>query len=241
VKLLRVVLCEDAYARGLMSVLAPVERRKSALKSVLEKHMEDVWELVCTIRERREVPRVLLKGGKRSKQEWCRTQERVAASSSSSGEPNSQLVSDMLDRYIKAGGDESLSMREAGGEVVPARRAGLMNRHGALQASAVRDVNGLAASSGDRCGAVQVLDVDGLAVSSGDWCGALATSYTCERCEYFERQCGWSVEGYPADEVDAFWLGSWVLKSDTCCKYMLLSSRANVSIGKSYLESISSA
>lgn len=42
VKLLRVALFEDAYARGLMSVLAPVERRKSALKSVVEKHMEDV-------------------------------------------------------------------------------------------------------------------------------------------------------------------------------------------------------
>lgn len=41
-KLLRVALFEDAYARGLMSVLAPVERRKSALKSVVEKHMEDV-------------------------------------------------------------------------------------------------------------------------------------------------------------------------------------------------------
>ena len=41
-KLLRVALFEDVYARGLMSVFAPVERRKSALKSVVEKHMEDV-------------------------------------------------------------------------------------------------------------------------------------------------------------------------------------------------------
>lgn len=31
----------------------------------------------------------------------------------SSGEPDSQMVCDMLDRYIKAGRDESLSMREA--------------------------------------------------------------------------------------------------------------------------------
>ena len=31
----------------------------------------------------------------------------------------------------------------------------------------------LAASSEDRCGAVQVLAVDGLAVSGGDWHGAL--------------------------------------------------------------------
>lgn len=29
------------------------------------------------------------------------------------------------------------------------------------------------ASSGDRCGALQVLTMDGLAVSGGDWCGAL--------------------------------------------------------------------
>ena len=53
-KLLRMAVFEDAYARGLMSVLAPVERKKNALKSVVEKHMEDVWELVCIIMERRE-------------------------------------------------------------------------------------------------------------------------------------------------------------------------------------------
>ena len=54
---------------------------------------------MCAIRERREVPRVLLKGGKRSKQEWIRTQERVAASRSNSGECDSQGcdgVSDMM-------------------------------------------------------------------------------------------------------------------------------------------------
>lgn len=139
--------------------------------------MEDIWKLVCTIRERREVPRVLLGDGKRSEQEWCRMQERVAASS---GEPDSQMVCDMLDRYIKAGRDESLSMREAtvdvgeaDREVGPVRCVGSMDRHDALRASAVRDVNGLATSSGDRCGALQVLTMDGLAVSGVDWCGAL--------------------------------------------------------------------
>jgi len=37
----------------------------------------------------------------------------------------------------------------------------------------VRDVNGLAASSEDGCGAVQGLAVDGLTVSGGDQHGAL--------------------------------------------------------------------
>ena len=42
---------EDAYRRGLMAVYAPVERRKYGGKSVKEKHVEDVWELLCTIRD----------------------------------------------------------------------------------------------------------------------------------------------------------------------------------------------
>ena len=46
----------------------------------------------------------------------------MAASSSSSGEPDSQMVSDMLDRYIKGGGDKSLSMREAAVDVGGAGR-----------------------------------------------------------------------------------------------------------------------
>lgn len=37
----------------------------------------------------------------------------------------------------------------------------------------MRDVNGFATSSGDRCGALQVSTMDGLALSGGDWCGAL--------------------------------------------------------------------
>ncbi len=48
----------------------PVSRRKCATgKTVKEKHIDDVWCLVCSIKNSRRVDRVLLKNGKRSKKE----------------------------------------------------------------------------------------------------------------------------------------------------------------------------
>ena len=79
VKDLRFALYEDAYRRGLMAVYAPVERRKYGGKSLKEKHVEDVWELMCAIRDKREVPRTLLRNGKRSRCEWLRSQEKIEA------------------------------------------------------------------------------------------------------------------------------------------------------------------
>ena len=79
VKDLRFALYEDAYGRGLMAVYAPVERRKYGGKSVKEKHVEDVWELMCAIRDKREVPRTLLRNGKRSRREWLCSQEKIEA------------------------------------------------------------------------------------------------------------------------------------------------------------------
>jgi len=46
VKLVRVALFKGAYARGFMFMPAPVERRKSALKSVA-KHTEEVYGSWC--------------------------------------------------------------------------------------------------------------------------------------------------------------------------------------------------
>ena len=67
VKDLRFALYKDAYRRGLMVVYTPVEMRKYSGKSVKEKHVEEVWELMCAIRKKREVPRTLLRNGKRSR------------------------------------------------------------------------------------------------------------------------------------------------------------------------------
>ena len=55
VKDLRFALYEDAYRRGLMAVYAPVERKKYGGKSVKEKPVEDVWELMCVIRQQKQV------------------------------------------------------------------------------------------------------------------------------------------------------------------------------------------
>ena len=45
-------------------------------KSVVEKHCEDVWSHSCAIRRIERVPRVLLKNGKRGKEEFVRSQFR---------------------------------------------------------------------------------------------------------------------------------------------------------------------
>ena len=48
----------------------PVSRRKCATgKTVKEKHIDDIWCLVCSIKNSRHIDRVLLKNGKRSKKE----------------------------------------------------------------------------------------------------------------------------------------------------------------------------
>ena len=80
-KELRIALYKDAHGRGLMDVYAPVERRKCGSKSVKQKHIEDAWELVRAIQEKWEVPRVLLRNGKRSRCEWLRSQEKVGVCS----------------------------------------------------------------------------------------------------------------------------------------------------------------
>lgn len=45
--------------------------------SVKEKHVEDVWALTGCLRRDESIPRVLLKGGKRSREEWLRRREKV--------------------------------------------------------------------------------------------------------------------------------------------------------------------
>ena len=49
VKDLMFALYKDAYRRGLMAVYTLVEMRKYSSKSVKEKHVEEVWELMCAI------------------------------------------------------------------------------------------------------------------------------------------------------------------------------------------------
>ena len=54
-----------------------VTRKKmNAGKAVVEKHCEDVWSLSCAIRRNERVPRVLLKNGKRGKEDFVRSQSR---------------------------------------------------------------------------------------------------------------------------------------------------------------------
>ena len=47
-----------------------VSRRKSSAVSVKEKHADDIWVLVGAIQRCEAVPRVLLKNGKRRKDEF---------------------------------------------------------------------------------------------------------------------------------------------------------------------------
>jgi len=69
---LRLSLFEDAKANNLVHMNSQlVARRKvGGGKSVVEKHVEDIWLLVCSIKNKNCVPRVLLKNGKRSKEEF---------------------------------------------------------------------------------------------------------------------------------------------------------------------------
>ena len=68
IKNVRLALYDEARSKGLMDEGdQPVERRKSATgKMVREKHIDDIWCLVCSIKNSKRVDRVLLKNGKRS-------------------------------------------------------------------------------------------------------------------------------------------------------------------------------
>ena len=45
-------------------------------KTVKGKYIEDVWSLVCSIKRNEEVPRVILRNGKRSREEFQQSQVR---------------------------------------------------------------------------------------------------------------------------------------------------------------------
>ena len=76
VRCLRQLLFEDALRKNLADVGDVLVTRKklNAGKSVAEKHAEDVWSLCCAIRRGESVPRILLKNGKRGKEEWVKSQ-----------------------------------------------------------------------------------------------------------------------------------------------------------------------
>ena len=64
----RLALYDEARSKGLMDEGdQPVNRRKSAKgKTVKVKHIDDIWCLMCSIKNSRQVEHVLLKNGKRS-------------------------------------------------------------------------------------------------------------------------------------------------------------------------------
>ena len=69
---LRLSLFEDAISNNLahMNSQLVTRRKVGGGKSVIEKHVEDVWLLVCSIKDKNRIPRVLLKNGKCSKKEF---------------------------------------------------------------------------------------------------------------------------------------------------------------------------
>ena len=79
---LRDTLFSEAVQRGLADTGdRMVSRRKVAGgKSIRDKHIDDVWALVCAIQRDESVPRVLLKNGKRSKSEWVSSQMNTRGS-----------------------------------------------------------------------------------------------------------------------------------------------------------------
>lgn len=75
---LRSSLFLEAQDRGLADAGDElVGRRKSAGKSIKDKHAEDIWELVGAINRCEVVPRVLLKNGKRTKGELLLSREKA--------------------------------------------------------------------------------------------------------------------------------------------------------------------
>ena len=74
---LRVALFEEAVCKNLVddgNIL--VRRIKCGGKTVKGKHIEDVWSLVCSIKKNEAVPRVILRNGKRSREEFQQSQVR---------------------------------------------------------------------------------------------------------------------------------------------------------------------
>ena len=76
VQRLRQVLFEDAVRRILADDGDVIVQRKkmNAGKLVVEEHAEDVWSLTCAIRRYEGVPRILLRNGKRRKEELIKTE-----------------------------------------------------------------------------------------------------------------------------------------------------------------------
>ena len=68
-------LFTEAMEAGLASVGdALVKRRKTNCgKTVKQKHVSDLWQLVCSIKNKTPIPRTLLRNGKRSKDQFHRT------------------------------------------------------------------------------------------------------------------------------------------------------------------------
>ena len=89
---LRLSLFEDAKVRDLVHKNSQlVMRRKvGGGKSVVEKHVEDIWLLVCSIKDKYRVLRVLLKNGKRCKEvfELCQSNSSQANNSVFCSIPN---------------------------------------------------------------------------------------------------------------------------------------------------------
>ena len=79
---IRTVLFDEAVeARLVDDGDALVMRKKTnGGKSVKQKHVSDIWQLVRSIRNKVRVPRTLLRNGKRSKRELCASQARHKAS-----------------------------------------------------------------------------------------------------------------------------------------------------------------
>ena len=73
---LRMSLFEDAKANCLThhNNQLVTRRKVGGGKSVVEKHIEDIWLLVCSIKNKSFVPRILLKNGKRPKEEFEQSQ-----------------------------------------------------------------------------------------------------------------------------------------------------------------------
>ena len=92
---LRLSLFEDAIDLAHMNSQLVTRKKVGSVKSVVEKHVEDIWSLVCSIKDKNHVPRVLLKNGKCSNVEFEQSQSN-----------SSQAVSCSTSNYLV---DQSLT------------------------------------------------------------------------------------------------------------------------------------
>ena len=91
---------------------ALVQRRKTnGGKSVKQKHVSDVWHLVCSIRNKTSVPRTLLRNGKRSKDELCISQARHQAVVDTSVGTHPLSHSPLVNRTSQPRADTSVGTR----------------------------------------------------------------------------------------------------------------------------------